>query len=82
MWEARFSSVKVLFLAEILLTLTIMLCLIPDFFNSKYETKQTEVSLLCKIFKSVGLSVNSVFIFHSNFCFSSTSDIKISLNPL
>ena len=48
MWEARFPSVQVLFLSEILSTLTIMLYFLPDFLNSKYETKQTEVSLLCK----------------------------------
>ena len=43
--EARFLSVKVLFLSEILSTLTIMLYFVPGFLNSKYET---EVSLLCK----------------------------------
>ena len=31
MWEARFPSGKVLFLSEILSTLTIMLYLLPDF---------------------------------------------------
>ena len=61
MWEARFPSVKVLFLSEIFSTLTIMLYFLPELETNRGVIIVQGFDLF---FKSIGLSVTSVFIFH------------------